>query len=150
MTVRRTYMVTLVWATRGINIFFSTQLLKPCTVGQLSVRWAKICNFKKIARKREKLQLSQGNNSTISCHCAKSVYSQWGVNRCEQLWTGANRCEQMGTGVKSFDKVLILALRRSYRNRCEVLFFLEGESHASQIWRTIRRSYTISTLSKTP
>ena len=30
--VRRAYMVTVVWATRGIDIF-STQLLKPCTVG---------------------------------------------------------------------------------------------------------------------
>ena len=39
----------------------------------------------------------------------------------------------VGTGVKSLDQVLIPALRRSYQNRCEVLFFLEGESHASQI-----------------
>ena len=73
-----------------------------------------------------------------------------GVNRCERVLTGVNRCEQVGTGVKSFDQVLIPALRRSYQNRCEVLFFLEGESHASQIWRTLRQSYTISTLSKTP
>ena len=50
--------------------------------------------------------------------------------------------------MKSFDKVLIPALRRSFQNRCEVLFFLEGESHASQIWPTLRQSYTISTLSK--
>ena len=35
--VRLTYMVTVVWATTGIDIFFSTQLLKPCTVGQLLV-----------------------------------------------------------------------------------------------------------------
>ena len=34
--------------------------------------------------------------------------------------------------------------------RCEVLFYLEGESNASQIWRTLRQSYTISTLSKMP
>ena len=52
--------------------------------------------------------------------------------------------------MKSFDQVLNPALRRSYQNRCEVLFFLKGESHASQIWRTLRQSYTISTLSKTP
>ena len=50
--------------------------------------------------------------------------------------------------MKSFDQVLIPALRRSYQNRGELLFFLEGESHASQIWRTLRQSYTISTLSK--
>ena len=31
--VRRTYMDTVVCSTRGIDIFFSTQLLKPCTVG---------------------------------------------------------------------------------------------------------------------
>ena len=31
--VRQTYMVTVVWASRWIEIFFSTQLLKPCTVG---------------------------------------------------------------------------------------------------------------------
>ena len=151
--VRRTYMVTVVWATSGIDIFFSTQLLKPCTVGQLSIRWAKTCNFKKIAHKIEKQQLSQGKNSTTSCHCVKSVDSQWGVNSCEQFWTGVNGCEQVGqvgTGVKSFDQVLIPALRRSYQNRCEVLFFLDCESHASQIWPTLRQSYTISTLSKSP
>ena len=39
---------------------------------------------------------------------------------------------------------------RSYQNRCEVLFFLESETHASQIWPTLRKSYTISTLSKSP
>ena len=35
-------------------------------------------------------------------------------------------------------------------NHCLVvtLFFLEGETHASQIWPTLRKSYTISTLSK--
>ena len=38
----------------------------------------------------------------------------------------------VGTGVKSLDQVLIPALRWSYQNRCEVLIFLEGESHASQ------------------
>ena len=32
----------------------------------------------------------------------------------------------VGTGVKSLDQVLITALRWSYQNRCEVLFFLEG------------------------
>ena len=45
-----------------------------------------------------------------------------------------NIWEQVGTGVESFEQVLIPALRRSYQNRCEVLFFLEGESHASQIF----------------
>ena len=54
-----------------------------------------------------------------------------------------NRCEKFGP-------VLIPALRRSYQNRCEVLFFLEGESHASQNWPTLRQSYTISPLSKSP
>ena len=49
--------------------------------------------------------------------------------------------------MKSVEQVIIPALRRSYQNRCEVLFFLEGESHASQIWPTLRKSYTISTLS---
>ena len=57
-----------------------------------------------------------------------------------------NRFEQVGTGVKSFDKVLIPALRRSYQSRWDVLFFLDGESHAIQIWPTLRRSYPISTL----
>ena len=33
--------------------------------------------------------------------------------------------------MNSFDQVLIPALRRSYQDRCEVLFFLEGESHTS-------------------
>ena len=56
----------------------------------------------------------------------------------------------VGTGVKTLDQVLIPALRRSYQNRCEALFFFEGESHASQIWPTLRQSYTISTLSKSP
>ena len=39
----------------------------------------------------------------------------------------------VGTGVKSVDQVSMAALRRSYQNSCEVLFFLEVESHASQI-----------------
>ena len=56
----------------------------------------------------------------------------------------------VGTGVKSLDQVLIPALRRSYQDRCEVLFSVEGESHARQIWLTLRQSYTISTLSKSP
>ena len=54
-----------------------------------------------------------------------------------------NSCEPVGTGVKGFDQVLIPALRRLYKNKCEVLFFLEGESHDSQIWPTLRQSYTI-------
>ena len=40
--------------------------------------------------------------------------------------------------------------RDRHQNRCEVLFLLEGETHASQIWPTLRKSYTISTLSKSP
>ena len=43
----------------------------------------------------------------------------------------------VGTGVKSLYQVLIPA---SYQNRCEVLFFLEGETHASQIWPTLRKA----------
>ena len=66
-----------------------------------------------------------------------------GVNRCERVGTGVNRCEQVVTGVKSFDQVLIPALRRSYENRCVVLFFLEGESHPSQILPTLRQTYAI-------
>ena len=50
----------------------------------------------------------------------------------------------------NFDHVLIPALRRSYQDWCEVLFYLEGESHARQICLTLRQSYTISTLSKSP
>ena len=46
----------------------------------------------------------------------------------------------MGTGVKKFYQVLYLALRRSYQNRCEVLFFLEGEWHASKIWPTLQQA----------
>ena len=42
----------------------------------------------------------------------------------------------MGTGVKSFDQVLIPALSQSYQNRCEVVFFLNRESNALQIWPT--------------
>ena len=38
--------------------------------------------------------------------------------------------------------------RDRHQNRCEVLFFLEDETHARQIWLTLRKSYTISTLSK--
>ena len=56
----------------------------------------------------------------------------------------------MGTGVKRFDQVFIAALRRFNQNRCEALFLLEGETHASQIWPTLRQNYTISTLSKSP
>ena len=41
-------------------------------------------------------------------------------------------------------------LEGSTQNRCEVLFFLEGETHASQIWPALRKSYTIGTLSKSP
>ena len=36
------------------------------------------------------------------------------------------------------------SLRDRHQNTCEVLFFLEGETHASQIWPTLRKSYTIS------
>ena len=36
----------------------------------------------------------------------------------------------------NFDQVLIPAVRRSYQDRCEVLFFLNRESHALQIWPT--------------
>ena len=52
------------------------------------------------------------------------------------MWTGVNRCEQV------LFPVLII-LRRSYQNRCEVLFFLEDESHASQIRPTLQQSYRI-------
>ena len=69
------------------------------------------------------------------------IFSRTGRNT-KKLRRG-NRCEKFGP-------VLIPALRRSYQNRCEVLFFLEVESHASQIWPTLRQSYTISTLSKSP
>ena len=33
---------------------------------------------------------------------------------------------------------------------CTSMFCLEGETQASQIWPTLRKSYTISTLSKSP
>ena len=40
--------------------------------------------------------------------------------------------------------------RNRHQNRCEVYFFLEGETHASQIWPTLRKSYTISPPSSHP
>ena len=39
-------------------------------------------------------------------------------------------------------------LEGSTSERCEVPFFLEGETNASQIWPTLRKSYTNGTLSK--
>ena len=137
------------------SIFFSTHLLKPCTVGQLSIRWAKICNFNKIARKIEKQQFSQRENSTRNCHCVKSVDSPWGVNRCEQVWTGVNGCEQVwtfvnsceqvwtvGTGVNWWEQVWKVSTRfeqvGTSQNRCEVLFFPDREWHTLQIrWATL-------------
>ena len=35
---RQAYMVTVVLAARGMDIIISIQLLKPCTVGKLSIR----------------------------------------------------------------------------------------------------------------
>ena len=44
-------------------------------------------NFVKVtkARKIEKEQLLQGENSTRNCHCAKSEDSLCGVNKCEKV-----------------------------------------------------------------
>ena len=38
---------------RGINISLSIQLHDPCTIGKLSIRLVKICNFTGIERKTE-------------------------------------------------------------------------------------------------
>ena len=42
------------WASRGIDNFISIQLHKRYAVGKLSIRRAKICNFGRIGRKKEK------------------------------------------------------------------------------------------------
>ena len=41
------------WAPRGINISILIQLHDPYTIGKLSIRRVKICNFTRIGRKTE-------------------------------------------------------------------------------------------------
>ena len=64
-------------------------------------------------------ELYAGKNSMRSCHCAKSVDSQWGANRCEQVWTGVNRCEKVWKGV----------------NRCDEVW--TGMNRWEQVWTTV-------------
>ena len=45
---------SLTWGLRRIDVFISLQLHKPFTVGELSIRPTKICNFSKIGREIEK------------------------------------------------------------------------------------------------
>ena len=45
-------------SSRGINISISIQLHDPFTIGKLSIRRVKICNFTRIGPKTKKLWLS--------------------------------------------------------------------------------------------
>ena len=146
-------MVIVVWAAGQIDIFILMHLHKLYNVEKLSIMWAEICNFSQIGCKIFNNSFRKGKIQweTAIAQRAWIVTEVWtGLNRCENVkrcewvWTGGNRWEQVGTGVRSFDQVL------TSPNRCEILFFLEGESHASKIWPTLWKSYTISTLSKSP
>ena len=63
-------------APRGINISISIQLHDPCTIGKLSIRRVKICNFSKIGRKTEEKErlkvqkMTLGDERTWSLYCA--------------------------------------------------------------------------------
>ena len=108
----------------------------------------------RLGKQKDAISKRQHVSSKNNRFCKGKIQREAAIARRVQIVsevsTGVNRCEQVGKGVKSFDQVFIPALRQSYQNRCEVLFFLEGESHASQIKPTLRRSYTINTLSKSP
>ena len=41
------------WAPRGINKLISIMLHKPYTIGKLSIRRVKVCNFSRIGRNTE-------------------------------------------------------------------------------------------------
>ena len=70
-----------------------------------------------------------------SCHCAKSVDSQWGVNRCEQVWTVVNSCEQLWTGVNRYERVWTSG------NRCEKFWpgfnSCTKAALSEQVWSTV-------------
>ena len=47
------------WAPRGIDISISMQLHNPYTVGKLSIRRVKVCNFSRIGRNTEEQEHSE-------------------------------------------------------------------------------------------
>ena len=49
----------------GINISISIQLHDPRTIGKLSIRRVKICNFTRLGRKTEEKELSKVQEMTL-------------------------------------------------------------------------------------
>ena len=94
--------------------------------------------------------LRSKNNSSLKGKIhQETARSLWGMNSCEQVWTGVKTFvsgfEEVWTGVSRCEEVWTLW---TSQNRCEVLFFLDRKPHAAQILPTLRWSCSISTLSK--
>ena len=80
-------------------------------------------------------------NVQIKSNIVPEVWT--GVNRSEQLWSGVNSWERVWTGwrVNRWEKFWP-GLNKS--DRCEVLFFLDGESHALQVLPTPKTRVQVS------
>ena len=94
----------------GSTILLQYSGHNPYTIGKLSIRQVKICNFSRIGRKTEEQDHSKFQKNHISRRAHKVTV--W--------WTGSDRFGQVWTS----------------QNSCEALFFLNRELHALQIWPT--------------
>ena len=97
--------------------FYFKQPHNSYIIGKLSIRRVNICIFSRIGRKTEEKELLKVQKMT-----ARRVYM------VTVLWTGSDRFGQVWTS----------------QNRCEVLFFLNCESHAVQIWPNAQTCVQIS------
>ena len=86
---------------------------------------------------------SSGCTSMESCQLADLKYAIFSSSGC--------KTKKLPPSKLFLSMVCSMGSKRDqHQNWCEVWFFLEGETHASQIWPALRKSYTISTLSKSP
>ena len=76
-----------------MDISISMQLHNPYTVGKLSIRRVKICNFTRIRCNTKEKRAFKSEKMTLHDECTWSLY-------CGQVHTGSDRFGQVRTGVK--------------------------------------------------
>ena len=75
--------------------YFNRKDHHQCTIGKLSIRRVRICNFSRIGRKTEEEEHSKVQKMTLHDERTWSLY-------CGQVQTGSDRFGQVRTGVKRF------------------------------------------------
>ena len=133
-----------------LNVEFQQDWPKDKKITALLIFWRKTEKFRSTKLYGAALEgltiflcrSSLGCTSMESCQLADWKYAIFSSTGC--------KTKKLPRSKLFLSMVFKHGLLDRHQNRCEVLFFLEGGTHARQIWPTLRKSYTISTLSKSP